>query len=71
VQVKLNEKVKVLVHFLRNYQKLFYDGMIGPFDVQISRRSKYTSIESFAYTGEARKVEWRPVVLYPEDFIAF
>jgi len=73
VVVKLTVKVKAMLHFLQNYARLFPNNVIGPLDVrfQIKPRSKALSIQDVKFSKFERGIEWRPVVLYPEDLIAF
>nr|MDO8087520.1 hypothetical protein [Candidatus Sigynarchaeum springense] len=73
VPVKLTVKVKSMMHFLQNYEHLFANNVIGPLDLQFSTRPKSSLVylRDSKFSQFERGVEWRPVVLYPEDLIAF
>ena len=69
--IKTTVKVKALLNFLMNFQNLFPSKVIGPLDINLnitrSHRNFITRIEPSELLGE---IEWRPVVLFPEDLIA-
>nr|MDO8109045.1 hypothetical protein [Candidatus Sigynarchaeota archaeon] len=71
VPVKLTVKVKSMLHFLQNYQCLFENKAIGPFDIRFTTRQSRLTIGNIVFSGKQKAIEWRPVVLYPEDLIAF
>ena len=74
VPIKTTVKVAALRDFLKNYQNLFPSGVIGPLDIKmnIARSRKGFNFLDAANTSLTldKKIEWRPVILFPEDLIA-
>jgi hypothetical protein len=72
VPVKLTVKVKSMMHFLQNFEHLFTNNVIGPLDLKfaVRPRSPLVYLNASEFSQFERGIEWRPVVLYPEDLIA-
>lgn len=70
--MKLTVKVASLMHFLLNYETLFDNKAIGPFDIKLvpSPLLNTLAVKEIAFS-KMPQVTWRAVVLYPEDLIAF
>lgn len=71
VRVKLTVKVQSLIYFIQNYERLFDAKAMGPFEITIDNKWNRINLASLKYSGTPEAVTWRPVVLYPEDLIAF
>jgi len=71
VPVKLTVKVQSLIHYIQNYERLFANSAMGPFEIRIDNKYGRINLNSMKFSGLMKPVEWRPVVLYPEDLIAF
>ncbi len=71
VPVKLTVKVQSLIHYIQNYERLFANNAMGPFEIKIDNKYSRINLNSLKFSGLPMAVEWRPVVLYPEDLIAF
>ncbi len=71
IPVKLTIKVKALLYFLQNYQNLFENDLIGPLNIRMMYRRGLGMIDDLEFGPQVEKIEWRPVVLFPEDLIAF
>ncbi|TFG30165.1 MAG: hypothetical protein EU532_01635 [Promethearchaeota archaeon] len=72
--IKTTVKVAALRNFLMNFQNLFPSKVIGPLDLSIDimkSRKCFNYINSVVPSTLAGEIEWRPVVLFPEDLIAF
>ncbi|MEX2680483.1 MAG: hypothetical protein Q6373_002700 [Candidatus Sigynarchaeota archaeon] len=71
VPVKLTVKVQSLIHYIQNYEQLFPNSAMGPFEIRIDNKYNRINLNSMRFSGLPAAVEWRPVVLYPEDLIAW
>nr|MDO8113707.1 hypothetical protein [Candidatus Sigynarchaeota archaeon] len=70
VPVKLTVKVQSMLHFLQNYQAQFPNGVMGPFDISLTTRAAEVAVKFLHFDKIFTQVDWRPIVLYPEDLIA-
>ena len=71
IPIKMTVKVQSLFHILENYEMLFDIKVIGPFNIHINNLYGRFNIDDINAKILPKEIEWRPVVLYPEDLIAF
>ncbi|HEY0089548.1 MAG TPA: hypothetical protein VGB37_11935, partial [Candidatus Lokiarchaeia archaeon] len=72
--IKATVKVASLRNFFMNFQNLFPARAIGPLDVAIDivkSRKGFNLLRTIEPSSPLGEIEWRPVVLFPEDLIAY
>ncbi|GAG76920.1 unnamed protein product, partial [marine sediment metagenome] len=63
---------KGMHNYLLYYQKACANEVLGPFEIKLQSSRKYARIVDIkAMDLPDLKIEWRPVFLFSEDFMAF
>lgn len=75
VPIKITIKLAAMRNLLMNYQNLFFNGALGPFQSSFNitnSRKGFTTIQTLKHIEFGLKeIEWRPVTLFPEDLISY